>query len=101
MVDVAWLGQAECLDVWGDAMLNADAEFCRLDGLAEAVGAVGPRVFVRPAHDTKAFEALVLDAADATSWLASHAPDLPPDTPCVAARPKVREALRAEGLVKD
>jgi len=89
VIDVGWLGYRESIEAWGDAMLNADARFCRLDALAETASTLGSsRVFVRPAYDSKVFEALVLDVGDVAGWAGTLSPPPAPETFAMACRPK-------------
>lgn len=87
--DASALGYPEAIAAWGPLTLNADAVFCRLDGLVRAIDALGlPRAFVRPAYDTKAFDARVVDASGAAAWLAGLGPSPSPDTAAMCCAPK-------------
>lgn len=81
-IDIGWLGYRECIEVWGSDMLNADALFVPFDRLGEAAASLGNgRAFVRPAYDSKAFDAAVLDADDIAGWQGALSPRPPGDTP--------------------
>jgi hypothetical protein len=94
IVDIGWLGYRECLDAWGPAMLNADAVFCRFDGIERAAASLrDTRAFLRPAYDSKAFEAGVVDVDDVAGWKGTLTPLPADDAPCMACIPK---AIHAE-----
>lgn len=60
--------QRECIDAWGDRMLNAGAVFGEMGGIAPPSGG---RIFVRPDEGSKAFNGTVMDADAFCGWRSS------------------------------
>lgn len=69
VIDLDWLGYRKSIEIWGASMLNSDAIFCDGEHVGELASMFGAsRIFVRPAFDTKAFDATVVDVDDAGDW---------------------------------
>lgn len=79
-------GLAECIDVWGDRMLNANARFGELGSIAPPDGGF----FIRPDEGDKAFAGKTMNAEDFAQWRdgiiePGTASYTPPETPVVIA----------------